>query len=124
MSYTVKNLRDVEDLAVKHGFSERQEARFPREDLNAEATGLAHIVVKEGQRQPFAHRHNEAEEIYLVLSGSGRGASVGSIDMATSFHRNARCPHIGLKEGSRDFAEEVGFYPFRGPDASLYAPAA
>src|SRR5262245_21411763 len=22
--------------------------------------------------------------------------------MATSFHRSARCPHIGLKEGSRD----------------------
>ena len=21
---------------------------------------------------------------------------------ATSFHQNARCPHIGLKEGSRD----------------------
>ena len=28
----------------------------------------------------------------------------GSVDMATSFHRSARCPHIGLKEGSRDMS--------------------
>jgi mannose-6-phosphate isomerase-like protein (cupin superfamily) len=72
LSYTIKNLREVEDLAVRHGFSERQQARFPREELDAEATGLAYIVVREGQRQPFAHRHGEAEEIYVVLSGSGR----------------------------------------------------
>ena len=72
MSYTIKNLRDVEDSAVKHGFSETQEARFPREDLGAEATGVAYHVVKPGKRQAFAHRHNEAEELHVVLSGSGR----------------------------------------------------
>ena len=72
MSYTVKNLRQVEDLAAKHGFGEVQEARFPLEDLDAEATGLAHIIVRPGKRQPFAHRHKEAEEIYVVVSGSGR----------------------------------------------------
>jgi mannose-6-phosphate isomerase-like protein (cupin superfamily) len=70
--FTVRNLREVEDLAVKHGFSEVQEARFPREDLEAETTGLAYIVVRPGKRQPFAHRHQEAEEVYVVLSGSGR----------------------------------------------------
>ncbi len=72
MSYTIKNLTEVEDLAVKHGFSEMQEARFPREDLDAEDTGLAYIVLRPGKRQPFAHRHNEAEEVCVVLSGSGR----------------------------------------------------
>ena len=72
MTYAIKNLRDVEDQAVKFGFAELQEARFPREDLGAEATGLAHIAVKPGKRQPFAHRHREAEEIYVVLSGRGR----------------------------------------------------
>jgi mannose-6-phosphate isomerase-like protein (cupin superfamily) len=72
MSYAIKNLRDVEDQAVKFGYSEFQEARFPREDIGAEATGLAHIVVKAGKRQPFAHRHQKAEEIYVVLSGGGR----------------------------------------------------
>ena len=28
--------------------------------------------VKPGCRQAFAHRHDEAEEIYVILSGSGR----------------------------------------------------
>jgi mannose-6-phosphate isomerase-like protein (cupin superfamily) len=49
-----------------------QEARFPWRDLAAEATGLALLRVKPGQRQAFAHRHQMAEEIYVVLSGSGR----------------------------------------------------
>ena len=51
------NLGDVEDQAAKHGFGEFQEARFPRRELGTEQTGLGHIVVKPGKRQPFAHRH-------------------------------------------------------------------
>ena len=70
--FTIKNLREAEDMAERFGYSEKQEARFPREDLGAEATGLAHLVVRPGQRQPFAHRHHDAEEINVVLSGSGR----------------------------------------------------
>ena len=66
------NLGDVEDQAAKHGFGEFQEARFPRRELGTEQTGLGHIVVKPGKRQPFAHRHADAEEIYVVLAGAGR----------------------------------------------------
>ena len=69
--YEIKNLREVEDMAVKHGFSETQQARFPREELGAETTGLAYHVVRPGKRQAFAHRHDEAEEVNVVLSGSG-----------------------------------------------------
>ncbi len=47
--YEIKNLREVEDMAVKHGFSEMQEARFPRSDLGAETTGLAYHVVRPGR---------------------------------------------------------------------------
>jgi mannose-6-phosphate isomerase-like protein (cupin superfamily) len=72
MSYSIKNLREVEDSAVQHGFSEMQEARFARGDLDAEATGLAYHVVRPGKRQAFAHRHKEAEEVHVILSGSGR----------------------------------------------------
>ena len=71
-SYTVKNLRDVEDVAPKFGFDAVQESRFAWRDLNAERTGLALMGVKPGQRQAIAHRHDQAEEIYVVLSGSGR----------------------------------------------------
>ncbi|MBV9003531.1 MAG: cupin domain-containing protein [Solirubrobacterales bacterium] len=72
MSYTKKNLAEIEDSAVKYGFSENQEARFPRSELGAAATGLAYLKVKPGKREAFAHRHGEAEEIVLVLSGRGR----------------------------------------------------
>jgi mannose-6-phosphate isomerase-like protein (cupin superfamily) len=72
MSYTVKNLAEVEDSAPKFGFDEVQEARFAREDLDAESIGLAFLTVKPGKRQAFAHRHENAEEIYVVLEGSGR----------------------------------------------------
>ncbi|MGI8728594.1 MAG: cupin domain-containing protein [Solirubrobacteraceae bacterium] len=30
------------------------------------------MIVKPGQREAFAHKHRTAEEIYVVLSGSGR----------------------------------------------------
>lgn len=72
MSYAKKNLREVQDSAVEHGLSQSQEARFPRADLGAEQTGMNYLVVKPGQREAFAHRHQTAEEIYVVLSGAGR----------------------------------------------------
>jgi mannose-6-phosphate isomerase-like protein (cupin superfamily) len=72
MGYAKTNLNEVEDQAAKHGFGELQEARFPRTDVGAEKGGIAHIRVKPGQRQPFAHRHEEAEEIHVILSGAGR----------------------------------------------------
>lgn len=71
-SYTKKNLREIDDSAVKYGFAEHQEARFARGELGATATGLAYLKLKPGKREAFAHRHGEAEEIVLVLSGSGR----------------------------------------------------
>lgn len=72
MSYTIKNLREAKDHAPDFGYGEVQEARFPGRDLEAKTIGLAHLVVKPGKRQAFAHRHEVAEEVYVVLSGSGR----------------------------------------------------
>jgi mannose-6-phosphate isomerase-like protein (cupin superfamily) len=72
MSYTKKNLREVEDSAPKFGFAELQEAHFATQDLDAEDTGVSLLVVKPGRRQGFGHRHDQAEEVYVVVSGSGR----------------------------------------------------
>ena len=72
MSYAKKNLRDIEDSAAKHGLSDHQEARFPAGELGAEQTGLNYLTVKPGRREAFAHRHRQAEELYVVLAGSGR----------------------------------------------------
>ena len=71
-AYAKRNLSDVEDSAARHGLSDIQEARFPRADLGAEQTGMNHLVLKPGRREAFAHRHQTAEEIYLVLGGSGQ----------------------------------------------------
>ena len=72
MDYTIKNLREVEDMAAGQGFGEVQEARFANADLDAEQSGISLQKVKPGKRHAFAHRHNEAEEVYVVISGSGR----------------------------------------------------
>ena len=71
-TYTLKKLTDVENSSPKFGMGDLQEARFATEDLDAEETGVSLQRVKPNQRQPFGHRHDEAEEIYVVLSGSGR----------------------------------------------------
>jgi mannose-6-phosphate isomerase-like protein (cupin superfamily) len=70
--HTAINLTDVEDAAPANGFGGRWEARVAREDLEAEQTGLTHFRLRPGKRSPFAHRHRRAEEIYLVLGGTGR----------------------------------------------------
>lgn len=72
MSYAIANLREVDDRAPQFGLGDIQEARFAREQLGAERIGLALQLIKPGKRQAFAHRHREAEEIYVVLAGSGR----------------------------------------------------
>jgi mannose-6-phosphate isomerase-like protein (cupin superfamily) len=69
--WTRVNLDAVEDAAPGNGFGERWEARVARENLGAERTGLTHFRLRPGRRSPFVHRHREAEEIYVVLSGEG-----------------------------------------------------
>jgi mannose-6-phosphate isomerase-like protein (cupin superfamily) len=69
--YTLKKLTDIEDAAPKSGFGEFQEARFAKSALETEHTGVSHHRVKPNKRQPFAHKHEQAEEVYVVLSGSG-----------------------------------------------------
>jgi mannose-6-phosphate isomerase-like protein (cupin superfamily) len=70
MSHTIRNLREVEDVAPKFGFDAMQEARFPRQELGARDTGLALHSIKPGVRG-VPHRHQHAEEVYVVLRGHG-----------------------------------------------------
>lgn len=70
--FTLKKLTDVEDSAPKFGLAEVQEARFAKDDLDAEQIGVSHHRLKANKRQGFAHKHDRAEEVYVVLGGSGR----------------------------------------------------
>ena len=70
--YMRVNLGDVDDAAPANGFGDRWEARVAGAALEAERTGLTHFRLPPGKRSPFSHRHYDAEEINVVLSGSGR----------------------------------------------------
>lgn len=42
-----------------------------RTAIGAEHTGLTYFKLHPGKRSPFSHRHARAEEIYVILSGTG-----------------------------------------------------
>jgi mannose-6-phosphate isomerase-like protein (cupin superfamily) len=69
--YTITNLKQCDDFAAANGVGEVGVIRFPREDVEAKATGFAHLTLNPGKRHPFPHRHDKAEEVYIVLAGSG-----------------------------------------------------
>lgn len=71
-SFTHTKLLDVKDSAPEFGMGDVQEARFARSDLEAGETGVSHLRLKPDQRSPFGHKHENAEEVYVVLSGFGR----------------------------------------------------
>jgi mannose-6-phosphate isomerase-like protein (cupin superfamily) len=71
-AFTIISLPAVDDVAPANGFGDRWEARVARDDLAAERTGVTLFRLFPGKRSPFTHRHTDAEEIYVVLSGSGR----------------------------------------------------
>jgi mannose-6-phosphate isomerase-like protein (cupin superfamily) len=63
---------DVADSAQKFGMGEVLEAHFAREDIEAQKFGLSLQRLKPDQRLPFGHRHEQQEEVYVVVAGSGR----------------------------------------------------
>ena len=70
--YTHVNLDDVEDRAPRFGYQDQGEARFANRPLDAVRTGISHQRLRPGVRQAFGHRHRHAEEVFVVLAGSGR----------------------------------------------------
>jgi mannose-6-phosphate isomerase-like protein (cupin superfamily) len=71
-AFTKVSLAAVDDVAPANGFGGHWEARAAREALGAERTGVVLFRLLPGKRSPFTHRHTEAEEVYVVFSGSGR----------------------------------------------------
>jgi mannose-6-phosphate isomerase-like protein (cupin superfamily) len=71
--YTLKNLKeDVEDKAPQGGMAPNVEARFAREALDCEKSGVSYFKVAPNYRFPFGHKHEEQEELYMLASGSAR----------------------------------------------------
>ena len=71
--YTKLNLKDdVEDQAPNFGLSPDLEARMARVALEMENGGVTYQRLAPNFRVPFGHRHQQQEEVYIVVSGSLR----------------------------------------------------
>jgi uncharacterized cupin superfamily protein len=70
--FTKTNLRDVENQAPKFGMPAELEARFARRELGGRTLGLSLMSLAPGYRVPFGHKHENQEEVYVVLRGSAR----------------------------------------------------
>jgi mannose-6-phosphate isomerase-like protein (cupin superfamily) len=71
-AHTIRNLKELDDSAAAFGLAPDMEARFARKELGTEQSGLSYQRMAPNFRQPFGHFHKEQEEVYVVLSGSGR----------------------------------------------------
>jgi mannose-6-phosphate isomerase-like protein (cupin superfamily) len=118
--YTLKKLTDVEDSAPNFGMGEVQEARFAYDDLEAEHTGLSYHRLKAGKRQGFAHKHENAEEVYVVLAGSGRAKLDDEIIEIEALDALRVAPGVirGFEAGSGGL-EMLAFGPRHAGDGEL-----
>ena len=71
--WSIVNLKDdVENSAERFGLAPELEARFGRRPLGLEGGGFSYQRLAPEFRAPTGHRHRSQEEVYVVLSGSGR----------------------------------------------------
>ena len=68
--FTITNLMGLDD--VVKGRVEGVEGRFARSHIDSEHLGVSHFRYGPGVSAASAHSHREQEEVYVVLSGSGR----------------------------------------------------
>jgi mannose-6-phosphate isomerase-like protein (cupin superfamily) len=119
--FTHKKLTEVEDSAPKFGYDEVQEARFANDDLEVEQTGVSHLRVKAGKRQAFAHKHDEAEEVYVVLAGSGRLKLDDEIIDVSELDAIRVSPGVTRAfEGGSDGIEVLAFGPHHEGDGEVF----
>jgi mannose-6-phosphate isomerase-like protein (cupin superfamily) len=71
--YSKVNLKDdVDDQAPNFGLEGKIEARMARVPLELEHQGVSYQRLAPNFRVPFAHRHKNQEEVYILISGSLR----------------------------------------------------
>jgi mannose-6-phosphate isomerase-like protein (cupin superfamily) len=122
-SYTKTNFSEVEDSAAKFGFGEVAEARFANDDLETEQTGVSHHRVKRNKRQAFGHKHADVEEVYFVVSGSGRIKLDDEIVEITELDAIRIAPDVvRCLEGGPDGVEVLAFSPRRKDDRGEMLP--
>lgn len=119
-SFTIRKLTELDDMAAAYGYSETHEARFANDDLDTQGTGLSHQRLKPNKRVPFGHKHEDAEEIYVVLSGSGRVKLDDEIVEISELDAIRVAPGVMRAfEGGEDGMELLAFGPRHAGDGEL-----
>jgi mannose-6-phosphate isomerase-like protein (cupin superfamily) len=67
--YAIQNIKDL-DSTSRPGID--IDARFSRSALGCTQVGVSHWRYGANVRSPVGHRHRVQEEVYVVVSGSGR----------------------------------------------------
>lgn len=122
-SYTHKNLESIKNSAAEFGMEEGIETRFGFSDLNCTDTGFSHHRMAAGLTAPFAHVHDDAEEVYVVIGGSGtitlddETLSIGRLDAVRVAPEVSRTLAAG-----DDGIEVLVFGPRRENDGRLVHP--
>jgi mannose-6-phosphate isomerase-like protein (cupin superfamily) len=71
--FTLTNIRkDPEDLGSRFDGSPELEFRSATRGLQLKESALSYQRVPPGYRFPYGHTHKQQEEVYVVVSGSGR----------------------------------------------------
>ena len=68
--YTKTNFKELDNSAGDRGAS--LVAHFARKHLDSEHLGVSYFRYGPGYRSQMGHSHREQEEVYVVISGSGR----------------------------------------------------
>jgi mannose-6-phosphate isomerase-like protein (cupin superfamily) len=68
--FTIVNLKELEDSAGER--APGVEGRFARKHLDSDHLGVSYFRYDPGLRASMGHHHREQEEVYVVISGSGR----------------------------------------------------
>ena len=74
-AYAITNFNDIEP---PNPIAER-EAKFARSHIESEHVGVSYFRYGPGFRANMGHSHREQEEVYVVISGSGRAKLDGEI---------------------------------------------
>ena len=70
--YTIINLHELENMALKYSHDKDMEARFATKPLGLQKSGLGIQKVLPGRKIPFKHKHEEQEEVIIIVAGNGK----------------------------------------------------
>jgi mannose-6-phosphate isomerase-like protein (cupin superfamily) len=91
--YTHRHLADIEPAATRFPLP-GQTVRFATSALGAQQTGVTLQRYEPEAHPGFGHRHRAAEEVYVVIAGSGRIKLDDDVIEVRAFDAIRVAPHV------------------------------